>query len=459
MLSITMGSSMLIVYIAMIWNAFSQVNLKKGYCFAISLTQNQLSDPEVSAVLEGYRRKIKNFAWLSAIGIIIVSWPYPYFSLTMTFLWLYMMVLIGIPFVWAHKTSQALKQIKEERGWYKGLVAQVKVDTVASSRKMGNMPGVEWFLLAMMVVLGPLLITTGQNSLRVVLVVSGVISVIVAYGMNYFIKRMPNRVYTVDSDMNYELNFQKKRDWTWFSVVMAFEIGLLNLVILGLPEQSISLMSFVLLLVGSSALPGILTFWFYRRQLRRLEKISTIDSQSSLGQVYADDERYWYAGCFYNNPNNRRVFVSAPGGGSVAVNYATRGGKVYLWGSGILVAILVIPLWILTVVDEIRPFKVLYGDQEIAFINTIYKERVPIDAIKDLELLDQIKLTFKSNGSATNRYAVGYFTESKEGPVKVFLWGEDKLTLKITLDSGEVLLVRLADAQKTRALLERLKGW
>lgn len=210
------------------------------------------------------------------------------------------------------------------------------------------------------------------------------------------------------------------------------------------------------ILGGSSVAIVAATFWLERQHLKRIRALKTMNQESQAIYGYAEDERYWYGGIFYNNPNNRKLLVSSPHGTSSTFNMGTRGGKIFFWGTGLLVAVLIIPLWIMVVIDEVRPFSLEVTNEVISLKSTLYRETFKPEAIEAVDLVPSVKLTFKTNGSATSRYAVGYFRSEAYGAVKVFLLGDRKPVIKITL-KDQILLVSLATKEETLALYDQFK--
>jgi len=60
------------------------------------------------------------------------------------------------------------------------------------------------------------------------------------------------------------------------------------------------------------------------------------------GDVFRDDDRYWYGGVFYNNPDDPAVFVPKRFGLGWTVNFGNPRGKLFMIGILLLPLVLLI---------------------------------------------------------------------------------------------------------------------
>jgi uncharacterized membrane protein len=71
---------------------------------------------------------------------------------------------------------------------------------------------------------------------------------------------------------------------------------------------------------------------------RSRTKTSTFTNRPRTPAVFRDDERYWYGGLFYNNPDDPAMFVPKRYGLGWTVNFGHSQGRLVLFG------ILLLPL-------------------------------------------------------------------------------------------------------------------
>ncbi len=96
---------------------------------------------------------------------------------------------------------------------------------------------------------------------------------------------------------------------------------------------------FVLLIGGLLIVLVLALFWHPQRSRT---KTSTSADRGHTDAVFRDDDRYWSAGIFYNNPGNPALFVPKRFGLGWTLNFGHPQAKLFL--IGVLVGILVLSL-------------------------------------------------------------------------------------------------------------------
>jgi uncharacterized membrane protein len=100
-------------------------------------------------------------------------------------------------------------------------------------------------------------------------------------------------------------------------------------------------MSWPALLVICGALIVIILVLFWHPQLSRT-KTSKSANRRRTNPVFRDDERYWYAGLFYTNPDDPALFVPKRFGLGWTMNFGHPQAKLVL--IGILLLVILPPL-------------------------------------------------------------------------------------------------------------------
>ncbi len=77
---------------------------------------------------------------------------------------------------------------------------------------------------------------------------------------------------------------------------------------------------FLSLMCGLLMVLVLVLFWHPQRSQT---KTSTSADRQRIGAVFRDDDRYWYGGFFYNNPDDPAVFVPKRFGLGWTMNLAT----------------------------------------------------------------------------------------------------------------------------------------
>jgi len=96
---------------------------------------------------------------------------------------------------------------------------------------------------------------------------------------------------------------------------------------------------FALLMGGLLIVLVLVLFWHPQRSR---SKAGTPADRYRTGAVFRDDDRYWYGGIFYNNPDDPAVFVPKRYGLGWTVNFGNPRGKLVLIGTLLLPLVLLI---------------------------------------------------------------------------------------------------------------------
>jgi uncharacterized membrane protein len=94
---------------------------------------------------------------------------------------------------------------------------------------------------------------------------------------------------------------------------------------------------FILLMCGLLVILVLVLFW--HPQLSRTKTNTSADRGRSV-TVFRDDDRYWYGGLFYNNPDDPALLVPKRYGLGWTVNFGNPQGKLLLIGTLLLPLVL-----------------------------------------------------------------------------------------------------------------------
>jgi uncharacterized membrane protein len=103
--------------------------------------------------------------------------------------------------------------------------------------------------------------------------------------------------------------------------------------------------SWLAFLVVCGALIAIILVLFWHPKLSRTKTSTPADHQPTF-TVFRDDDRYWSAGVFYNNPNDPALFVPKRFGLGWTLNFGHPQAKLFLITIAVVVLLLgvVLPL-------------------------------------------------------------------------------------------------------------------
>jgi len=453
-IGLTLGT-MLAIYT---WQYLSLVNVKKGQYFGCLLTPEQAEHEEVVKIVEVYKKKVKLILAFLGVSLGLFFFETVYFSITGTLLFIWILVITLVPLYWQIKSGEAIKRIKKEKGWYPKRMATTLVDTNVAKAEFKVLPGIELHLIAVLIGLAPVVLKIGITFLAWFMGLTSMVVVCVLYYSQRVIKRQNNIVYTQDSQVNLVINQGRKRDLMWLFAIFSPLQALLNFYIVWLSHsENYQWQSLITVMVLSTLIPVLMILTVQKRHKDRMALNLSENKDYLYDQVLLDEEQYWYGGVFYNNPRNHKVLVSKRNGMGSTFNLGHPKGKAYFIASAVLIFVLVVPLWGHIIYEDIVEPRYGLDDNGVYILTSTYKDRIAIESIESIELIDDVKLTFKTNGSATGLYARGYFTASEHGPVKVYLFRGSKPILKIVIEERTILFSG-REAKEAPVFYRQIKG-
>ena len=111
----------------------------------------------------------------------------------------------------------------------------------------------------------------------------------------------------------------------------------------------------VLLLMGGLLIAIVLVLFWHPQRSRT--KTSTSADRQRTDAFFRDDDRYWYAGFFYNNPDDPAVFVPKRYGLGWTLNFGHPQARLVLIGMLLLVLLppLVVAILVVLFPGSIHP--------------------------------------------------------------------------------------------------------
>lgn len=191
---------------------------------------------------------------------------------------------------------------------------------------------------------------------------------------------------------------------------------------------------------------------------RAMQKVRNLKSACGWTDPVLDaDEQYWRGGVFYYNPHSKKIFTNAHlmGTGST-VNLATRGGKIFMIVTLLLLVVSIVPAWFLIIKDDFLAPAIVLTDDYLSVKSAFSKTTVDLDDIESIVLTRDVTIGPKSNGSSTALYKRGRFYVSGYGSTYVFIFNENAEAVLITLKDGSALIVNEQSPERTHELYRRL---
>ncbi len=402
----------------------NQTRHQKGLLLGVTLPEEADALPEVSAILKTFKRQLD----LCCLLLILASIPAFFIrqnialSLTLWMVWLFAALLV--PYLPYLKANKALKAVKKAQG-YPVTPAHRIVDTAASEFALPKPIGLWTLVLPLAVSLIPALVPGQLVVLRWVYLADSA-SLVLLWACGRWLFRRRADMVTGDSVRNQTLVRVRRLYWDRFWRFSLWTCAMLNLCMVLFQNSGFYLI--VVLLLTVVILAGSL--WM---------ELSLRQAQAHLTDrtaILADEDDAWLGGVLYYNPSDKRTMVAKRLGIGTTVNLATKGGKVYMIFTVILLlgCLLIGP--ILGMADTTPPrLEVTSENTLIALHGSKEKYTIPLDDITGTELYDTLPESSRVFGVGMDHYLEGDFSVSGEGLAKFCLDPTAPVFLRVETES------------------------
>lgn len=425
------------------------------YTLGVTLKDDQKKDVAVLAILKKYRLHYKVWLMMSFLCALPFLLRAYYFSLQFSYLILY---FIGVPvsmLVVQMKGNQALKALKHLKGWQDKVKSITQVDTRVSRQKINAIPGIEWYVLSLMLGCVPLMIAVeATRGLSYFVVALTFLTTFLFYGLHHYTKRSKNEVVSTDSDVNMSQNTYRKRLLLWMWASLSVYSAILNIGIffsIRFAFEMQNLWWFLLLPLTSVPILG-LALGVHQKILHKQAEVG--DSPHTL---WVDEDDYWIGGVFYHNPKNPKWLVNRRDGLGSTINTGTRGGKRAVVALILLVTLTLGPIWIGAIMDDVVPPRVTWGESDLQIKSGLYRSTFAYSDIERITSADEIGKGMKINGTATDRFYRGHFSMNRFGKSDLFVFKDVKPFIVITL-KDKTIIYNAMTTEETLAFERQLKA-
>ena len=422
----------------------NEARFKKNIVVGVTFPMAGRGDPEVLALLRGFKREqIVIFLGMTALSILCAALAWPGFGFLPYFLW--MDLLIVAQFVSAARWNGKLKAVKKARGW---TVPTVRAASVTAAAEPVKRPSPWWFIAAAAVAAVPAALDREQ---WFVYLLDAVVALGCWAGDRYLYR---NRAETVDDNdaVTAALTRVRRRAWDRVWVLCAWMMAAVNIGIWlstsVLPGSGAVIWATVALSLAVCAAAVVLEF-----RVRRVQEKLTADSG---GGFYVDEDDKWIWGQIYYDPNDSQAIVNARTGVNTTVNLARPGGKAVavLTLALLFVALPAMGVWLDSMAAGPEPLKIEDGSLVAASAGGRYA--LPLEEIEDVELLEQLpSITARLWGVGMDSFLQGKF-QTEWGRAELCLDPRQGPWLKVTMDDGALYLLGGGDAGAA-AVYEQLK--
>lgn len=446
--------SMVVVFIAMFFSAQANGYQKGRMLFGVTIPPSAFEEPRVAKIQKDHKRDFMIFGIVFFILLIGTLFTKKMVSINVIYFSLWtagMIILHPYPYKLAHRK---LKKIKKDEGWFVGEKRVVNIDTKVTRLKETMVVKPYWFLIPTITSL--LMLVGGLLNNSSVLIITGGASALLT-GLFFVVYRlfskMRTKTYCEDSDLNIAVNKVSRRYWSILWPLLAtYQTFSAFLTYFAINREVVGSILVPMILV-LPLIPTIsIIYTRYKISHTVNDLLSMIDKE-----IITDEDDYWIDGIIYCNPNDKSIMVEKRFGIGTTVNTGTKWGKIIVYGTYIFIAVILIPISLMLFSNDFFGHSLeISQSNKIDIKTTLYGHSFIVDEIEEINLIDAIPSSFRTNGIGTARYLRGNFSVSGYGRSKMYVYQNNPPYIVMKLDDIHVIYNE-KDADETLELYQRIK--
>jgi len=423
---------------------------KKNILLGATLPQSAHGDHDVQSIVKSFRK------WLNLVMLPMLALLVPPFFLSTagaatTWFMTWMLLIIVLPFVIFGIHREKLMRLKRENNWRGEAAGRALADIKAAAIPARKIKGV-WFLLAVVMSLIPVVYALLTSSDWENLLVYATFAVMTAifWPSYHLIFRLRSELINEDLTLTLALTRIRRNNWGKFWLVATWATGALNLLIWPFDDSSIAFL--IVILLYTLLLICVSMYAEFSTRIAQ-QKLTAGDT----GELYLDEDDYWFLGMFYYNPNDNHFFVNDRVGMNLSCNLAKFSAKLIM-GFAVLCIIAMPFLGIWLWKEEVTPTRLVLSDTVLTARHTGDAYVILLGDIESVELVDEMPyILSKNNGFGFPNLNKGRFTALSYGSVFLCVQVKDPPFL-IVAAGGNTYIFNDADPGVTRDVFWRLSG-
>lgn len=450
----------------------NQSTYKEGMLMGVHIPSDCIHDPQVQEITQKSERAWQLFQRNNlAAGILVCFLCFLDFLLFIVIWTVWLLIYIGGTYYLIIKSHRQMYRLKIQRGWVNENSRRlVRVDTAVSAASSELTVSWKWHVPVLVFVAASLLPVLAvrhtyemafEEELIVWILYASTVGVCILFmALHLGISAQVNRVYSENSQVNFSVNMIMKRGWTQGLVWSSWTSGaawifLMAAYFISGPDLSGWIYIIYAIVMALAAVVLVFPVVFSVKK-----KSETLESDTE--PYFTDDDEYWKNG-WYNNPNDRHIFVQDRlNSMNYTFNFGRPGVKKTVTILYVLTIIFIVAvvLWCVSLVTNLNHAEVTFSQQNGIFALEAagYECEFAADEIQSVQLLDALPddSFMRTNGGSTESVNIGYFKGNKIGKCMMFLYKEYDPILEIDLTDGTVLFANSREEGKVEQWYEML---
>ena len=421
---------------------------KKNIVLGVTLNYAGLHDKRVDAILRRFKRTVWIWCGVSSAAFAAMA----LLDMGQFIMWSIVLLIVAIivPYVFYVRANRSLTALKKAEGWSVPHTGGVFVDLRAAANPAKPVKR-SAFLPPVVIALVPLvmaLCSTDEAERFGGILMSAAIALICLMCMLMYplILRQRGDVAGPDRDVNAALTRVRRYNWTKMLLATSYLTSIFMLLFYLCMDSE--LWTLVLTAVYMFVLIGICIATEFT--VRRTQERLTRDDPG-----YIDEDELWLWGMFYNNPNDRHLFINDRTGSGMGVNIGRPAGKVFMaLTAALLVGLLV--LCIALALGFSSPFEASIADGTLYFSHGAEKYEIALEDITGLDLIAKLPPARRVAGTGLPNLLEGRFTVEGYENVRISLNPEQPPYIVVqTVDITRIFA--LDSSEETEAFYEELQ--
>ena len=386
---------------------------KKNIILGVTLPLPAQSDARVTEIVRRFKRNVRiscgvSAAVLAAMALLDVG-QFMMWSIAL------LIAALFVPYFFYVRANRRLAALKKAEGWSVPYTGAVVVDLKAAAEPMPALKR-RAFLPPIIIALVPLIIAlfSGDEGARYgAVIMFGATALIGLLCMFLYplILRQRGDVAGPDSGKNAALTRVRRYNWGKMLLVTSY---LTAIFMLGywLLQESV-LWTMVLTVAYMFVLVGFCLATEF--SVRRVQERLTRDEPGCV-----DEDDLWVWGMFYNNPNDRHLFVNDRTGSGMGVNIGRPAGKAFMAVTAAMLAGLIV-VCVALALGFSSPFEANIEGDTLYFSHGMEKYEIALEDVTELELIYELPRARRIAGTGLPNLLEGRFSVEGYENVRISL--------------------------------------